>query len=59
VLARAAVAAGVDGVFLEVHDNPKEAKSDGANALESTKLRGLLKELQSVQNSLTSAHLKP
>src|SRR6202041_2243440 len=38
VLARAAVAAGVDGVFLEVHDRPKEAKSDGANALESTKL---------------------
>ena len=27
VLARAAVAAGVDGVFMEVHDNPKEAKS--------------------------------
>src|SRR6202011_692762 len=43
VLARAAVAAGVDGVFMEVHDNPKEAKSDGANALESTKLRGVLK----------------
>ena len=41
VLARAAVAAGVDGVFLEVHENPKDAKSDGANALESTKLRGL------------------
>ena len=37
LLARAAVAAGVDGVFMEVHDNPKEAKSDGANALESTK----------------------
>src|SRR5437763_10241682 len=36
LLARAAVAAGVDGVFLEVHDNPKQAKSDGANALEST-----------------------
>src|SRR2546430_16724094 len=33
VLARAAVAAGVDGVFMEVHDNPKEAKSDWANAL--------------------------
>jgi 2-dehydro-3-deoxyphosphooctonate aldolase (KDO 8-P synthase) len=59
VLARAAVAAGVDGVFLEVHDNPKEAKSDGANALESTKLRELLKELQAVQNALTSAHVKP
>ncbi|HEV2465334.1 MAG TPA: 3-deoxy-8-phosphooctulonate synthase, partial [Acidobacteriaceae bacterium] len=34
LLARAAVAAGVDGVFLEVHDNPAEAKSDGANALD-------------------------
>src|SRR6185369_10299198 len=34
LLARAAVAAGLDGVFMEVHDNPAEAKSDGANALE-------------------------
>ena len=59
VLARAAVAAGVDGVFMEVHDNPKEAKSDGANALESTKLRGLLKELQAVQNALAGAHSRP
>lgn len=59
VLARAAVAAGVDGIFMEVHENPKEAKSDGANALESTKLRGLLKELQAVQNALTAAHAKP
>src|SRR5882672_8422243 len=48
LLSRAAVAAGVDGVFMEVHDNPKEAKSDGANALESTKLRGVLKELLAV-----------
>src|ERR1700690_2641161 len=40
LLSRAAVAAGVDGVFMEVHENPKEAKSDGANALEATKLRG-------------------
>ena len=44
---------------MEVHDNPKEAKSDGANALESTKLRGVLKELQAVQNALTAAHAKP
>jgi 2-dehydro-3-deoxyphosphooctonate aldolase (KDO 8-P synthase) len=55
VLARAAVAAGVDGVFLEVHDNPKEAKSDGANALESTQLRGVLKELLAVHGALQSA----
>src|SRR5438132_6207738 len=54
LLARAAVAAGVDGVFLEVHDNPKQAKSDGANALESTKLRGVLKELLAVQKVLAS-----
>jgi 2-dehydro-3-deoxyphosphooctonate aldolase (KDO 8-P synthase) len=33
LLTRAAVAAGVDGVFLEVHDDPANAKSDGANAL--------------------------
>ena len=59
VLARAAVAAGVDGVFMEVHDNPKEAKSDGANALESTKLRGVLKELQAVKKALDEAHVTP
>jgi 2-dehydro-3-deoxyphosphooctonate aldolase (KDO 8-P synthase) len=53
VLARAAVAAGVDGVFMEVHDNPKEAKSDGPNALESTKLRGVLKELLAIQRAIT------
>src|SRR6202142_2877155 len=59
VLARAAVGAGVDGVFLEVHDNPKEAKSDGANALESTQLRGVLKELLAVQAALQTARVKP
>jgi 2-dehydro-3-deoxyphosphooctonate aldolase (KDO 8-P synthase) len=59
VLARAAVAAGVDGVFLEVHDNPKEAKSDGANALESTKLREVLKELLVVRKALDLAHATP
>jgi 2-dehydro-3-deoxyphosphooctonate aldolase (KDO 8-P synthase) len=59
VLARAAVAAGVDGVFMEVHDHPKEAKSDGANALESTKLRGVLKELLALQGALAGAHLTP
>ena len=59
VLARAAVAAGVDGVFMEVHDNPKEAKSDGANALESTKLRAVLKELLAVHGALAGAHSTP
>jgi 2-dehydro-3-deoxyphosphooctonate aldolase (KDO 8-P synthase) len=59
LLARAAVAAGVDGVFMEVHDNPKEAKSDGANALESTKLRGLLKELLALKKAIAEAHAAP
>jgi len=45
VLARAAVATGIDGVFLEVHDNPAHAKSDGANALHLDKLKGVLEEL--------------
>jgi 2-dehydro-3-deoxyphosphooctonate aldolase (KDO 8-P synthase) len=48
VLTRAAVAAGVDGVFLEVHDNPAEAKSDGANALHLNKLKGVLAQLLAV-----------
>jgi 2-dehydro-3-deoxyphosphooctonate aldolase (KDO 8-P synthase) len=45
VLARAAVAAGIEGIFLEVHDNPAEAKSDGANALHLDNLRPLLEQL--------------
>jgi len=45
-LARASVAAGVDGVFLETHDNPPEALSDGANALPLSQLAGLLARLK-------------
>jgi 2-dehydro-3-deoxyphosphooctonate aldolase (KDO 8-P synthase) len=48
VLSRAAVAAGVDGVFMEVHDNPPKAKSDGANALHLKDLRATLQQLLSV-----------
>ena len=59
VLSRAAVAAGVDGVFMEVHDNPKEAKSDGANALDSRNLRGVLKELLAVRKAVETAHQTP
>ena len=54
VLSRAAVAAGVDGVFMEVHDNPKEAKSDGANALDLKKLRRVLSELLAVKKAVAS-----
>ena len=52
VLARAAVAAGVDGVFLEVHDDPANAKSDGANALPLDRLRPVLEELLRVDRAV-------
>jgi 2-dehydro-3-deoxyphosphooctonate aldolase (KDO 8-P synthase) len=45
-LARAGVAAGVDGIFLETHDNPAAALSDGPNALPITQLSDLLAKLQ-------------
>ena len=48
LLARAAVAAGVDGIFLEVHDDPANAKSDGANALNLKLLKPLLERLMSI-----------
>jgi 2-dehydro-3-deoxyphosphooctonate aldolase (KDO 8-P synthase) len=48
VLARAAVAAGVDGVFLEVHNDPANAKSDGANALNLKNLAPLLESLLAI-----------
>jgi 2-dehydro-3-deoxyphosphooctonate aldolase (KDO 8-P synthase) len=51
LLARAAVAAGVDGVFLEVHDNPGAAKSDGANALDLKNLRALLQTLLAIHQA--------
>ena len=51
LLARAAVAAGVDGVFLEVHDNPAQAKSDGANALDLKLLPGVIDQLIAIHTA--------
>ena len=47
-LASAGVAAGVDGVFLEVHDNPSQAKSDAGNALSLDRLEPLLRHLMAI-----------
>ena len=47
-LARAAVAAGVDGVFIETHPEPSQAMSDGANMLPLDQLEGLLTTLASL-----------
>jgi 2-dehydro-3-deoxyphosphooctonate aldolase (KDO 8-P synthase) len=44
-LARAGVAAGIDGIFLEVHDNPAKALSDGSNALPLGQFRALMEKI--------------
>lgn len=51
-LAKAGIAVGVDGIFLETHPNPAEAKSDGANMLHLDLLEGLLEKLVRVRNSI-------
>jgi 2-dehydro-3-deoxyphosphooctonate aldolase (KDO 8-P synthase) len=47
-LARAGCAAGVDGIFLEVHDRPARARSDGSNALPLDRLPALLAKLSAI-----------
>jgi len=47
-LARAAVAAGVDGIFFEVHKNPEKALCDGANSLYLAELESLLQVLKKI-----------
>jgi 2-dehydro-3-deoxyphosphooctonate aldolase (KDO 8-P synthase) len=54
VLARAAVAAGIDGIFLEVHEDPAQAKSDGANALRLDKLQAVLEQLLAVHAAVSA-----
>ncbi len=55
LLARAAVAAGIDGLFLEVHDDPPNAKSDGANALRLDLLKPLLETLLAIHAVASSS----
>ena len=51
-IAKAGVAAGADGIFLETHPNPKIAKSDGENMLELNKLKDLLTKLIRIRKVL-------
>ncbi len=48
VLARAAVAAGVSGIFMETHPNPSIAKSDGLNSMPMNQISGLLVALKEI-----------
>ncbi len=54
-LARAAVAAGADGLYLEVHPDPESAPSDGANMLPLSQLEPLLEGLLAVREAAASA----
>jgi len=49
-LTRAAVATGIDALFMEVHDNPAEALSDGPNMLYIEQLEDLLKDVQAIDH---------
>ncbi|RFC46110.1 MAG: 2-dehydro-3-deoxyphosphooctonate aldolase (KDO 8-P synthase) [Verrucomicrobia bacterium] len=59
VLARAAVAAGCDGVFIETHFNPEEALSDGPNQIPFDQLKGLLVTLVELHRVSRVASLNP
>ena len=48
VLARAAIATGCDGVFIETHPDPKDAKSDGPNQIPLDKIESLIKKLMAI-----------
>ena len=51
-IARAGIAVGVDGIFLETHHDPGVAKSDGANMLKLDYLEGLLSKLVSIRKTI-------
>ena len=54
VLARAAVAAGVDGLFIETHPRPDESPSDGANMIPLAQMEGLLRTLLAIHEAAHS-----
>lgn len=52
LIAKAGIATGVDGLFMETHPDPAKAKSDGANMLRLDKVEGLLKQLVRIKEAL-------
>ena len=58
-LASAAVAAGIDGVFVEVHDSPAQAKSDAQNALALDRVEPLLRHLLRIDSAVRQGGLTP
>jgi 2-dehydro-3-deoxyphosphooctonate aldolase (KDO 8-P synthase) len=57
VLARAAVAVGIAGIFMETHPNPAEALSDGPNAVPLKHMRALLEQLAELDRAVKARPL--
>ena len=55
LIAKAGIAAGANGIFMEVHPEPKKAKSDGANMLRLDLAENLLKQLVRIKEALTAS----
>jgi 2-dehydro-3-deoxyphosphooctonate aldolase (KDO 8-P synthase) len=55
LIAKAGIAAGADGLFMETHPNPAQAKSDGANMLRLDQVEELLKKLVRIKESLIAS----
>jgi len=55
LIAKAGIAAGADGLFMEVHPEPKKAKSDGANMLRLDLAESLLRQLVRVKEAVTAS----
>jgi len=55
-LASAGVAAGVDGVFMDVHDRPERARSDGPNSCPLDRLGIVLRRLKAIQRAVGEVH---
>lgn len=51
-VAKAGIAVGVDGIFIETHFDPKNAKSDGANMLHLDQFEGLMQKLTALRNTI-------
>ena len=57
-IAKAGIAVGVDGIFLETHPDPNKAKSDGANMLKLSKLEDLLLKISAIKKALNTTQKK-
>jgi 2-dehydro-3-deoxyphosphooctonate aldolase (KDO 8-P synthase) len=57
LMAKAATAAGIDGIFMEVHDNPEKALCDGPNSLELSQLKKLLQTILQIDSIIKKDEL--